>query len=303
MISYTYNRYLWLLNTLLIHKRLNFEELQNKWEHSTMYEGKPLNLRTFHMHRNAVEEMFQVIIECDTSDGSRYYIEAPTSFAKDKTCQWLLNSFNVAGILKQGQAMQNRILLEDITEGTEYLSMIIEAMQKNKELELVYQPFYDDVSTTYHIQPYCMKVYNQRWYVPGKFNEIGELRHFALDRTMSMEMTDVGFKYPKKFSPEEYYSDTIDIWVNDKIKPEKVVIRAYGIQSKYLQSLPLHHSQQEIAKTTEYIDYKYHVCVTRDLVYELLSKGDGLEVLEPESLINQLFDIASSIIKRYKTNK
>lgn len=299
MRSYTYNRYLWLLNTLLIYKRLTFEELCNKWECSSMYEGEPLNLRTFHTHRNAVEEMFHISIKCDTSDGYRYYIEESASLTKDKFRQWLLNSFNVVDLVRCGQAMQSRILLENILAGTEYISRVIEAMQKNKVMVMEYQPFYEDAPSVYHVQPYCMKVYHQRWYVLAFFEESGGLRHFALDRTVSLEVTDAVFKYPKTFSPDDYYNDTVGIWVNDKVKAETVVVRAYGVQAKYMKTLPLHHSQQEIKVTDEYTDFRYHLCVTCDLVSELFRKGNTIEVLKPDSLRKQIFDAALAVVKRY----
>ena len=60
MISTTFNRYIWLVNTLIQAGRLTFEEISRKWERSSLGEGKPLPIRTFHDHRKAVEELFQI---------------------------------------------------------------------------------------------------------------------------------------------------------------------------------------------------------------------------------------------------
>lgn len=109
MISNTYNRYLWLLNTLLQYKRLSFAEIQNKWEVSYLSEGKSLSLRTFHVHRIAVEEMFQISIECDTSDGYKYYIEDTDSLSEDRARKWLLNLFNVSNVVSEGKMLSNRL--------------------------------------------------------------------------------------------------------------------------------------------------------------------------------------------------
>ena len=56
MISKTFNRYIWLLNTLLQHRRLTFEEISCRWKDSCLGDGRPLALRTFHMHREAIAE-------------------------------------------------------------------------------------------------------------------------------------------------------------------------------------------------------------------------------------------------------
>lgn len=113
---------------LLRYKRLSFTEISHRWEDSYLCEGKPLNLRTFHDHRNAVEEMFHVSIECDSADGYRYYIEDASSLENGKLRQWMLNPFNVNNLVNEGQLMSDCILLENVHRG-QYLSTMIEAVK------------------------------------------------------------------------------------------------------------------------------------------------------------------------------
>ena len=82
MISKTFNRYIWLLNTLLQYKQLTFEEINVLWKESCLGDGTPLPLRTFHQHKNAVEELFGVEIKCNASNGYRYYISTPETLKK-----------------------------------------------------------------------------------------------------------------------------------------------------------------------------------------------------------------------------
>lgn len=148
MISKTFNRYIWLLNTLLQQHRLTFQEISHRWRDSYLSEGKPLALRTFHLHREAIAELFGVEINCDTST-YEYYIDFPDTLRSDKTRQWLLNSFSVSNMIEAGRNMKNRILFEEIPQGTEYLQTVIEAMQRNKELQIDYQSFSSQCAT-YH---------------------------------------------------------------------------------------------------------------------------------------------------------
>lgn len=303
MISKTYVRYLWLLNTLTQYKRLTFEEIQSKWDKSVYnYDNKPLNLRTFHIHKNAVEEMFNLNIECDSSDGYKYYIDENIQTKPDIARQWLINSFNVVGLVTEGQQMQDRILLENIPAGAAFLSTIMESIKQSRELHVMYQPFYEDDASEFTVQPYCMKVFHQRWYVLGYFRERNGLRNFALDRTLSIEMTDTHFTYPNNFSPEDYYRNSISVWVLENEKPQKVVLRAYGIQAKYLRTLPLQQTQKEINTTTEYSDFEYYMYLTPDLPQTILSKGAGVEVLEPAELIDKIRYVALNVVKKYSKN-
>ena len=68
MISKTYLRYIWLLDTVKRSKYpLTFEDIAKRWEGSPYAYMGGLPIRTFHEHRKGIEEMFGVIIECDKS--------------------------------------------------------------------------------------------------------------------------------------------------------------------------------------------------------------------------------------------
>ena len=91
MASNTYKHYMWLFDTLSGDRRLTFEEINERWQESHLSDGIPLNKRTFHLHRHAVEELFSVRILCDASNGYRYYI--PRDFLrKDHTRQRMIES-------------------------------------------------------------------------------------------------------------------------------------------------------------------------------------------------------------------
>ena len=300
MISTTFNRYIWLANTLIQNKRLTFEEICRKWEHSSLSEGKPLSLRTFHMHRKAVEELFQIDILCDASDGYKYYIEDLSSLREDKTRIWLLNSFSTVNLITEGREMKERIVLEDIPEGSSYLQTLIESMKQNRILFITYRPFHDKNETCYQVHAYCLRIYKQRWYILGYCEELKGIRHFSLDRIQNINIIEKYFDYPTDFSPENYYRDTIGIWVNEKIKPEKIIIRAFGMQSDYLRTLPLHRSQKEINTTNTYCDFEYHICITRNLISELLAKSNTIQVLKPESLRQEMKKCLNNMSNLYK---
>ena len=299
MISKTFNRYIWLLNTLLQHKQLSFEEINALWKESCLGYGTPLPLRTFHQHKNAVEELFGIEIKCNPSNGYKYYISTPGTLKNDSIRKWLLNSFTLSNMIRAGHNMKERILFEDIPRGTEYLQTVIEAMQKSKELQIDYQQFYGH-RETFNIQPYAMKVYHQRWYVVGYIKELGHIRNIALDRTLEMNLLDTPFKLPKNFNAKKYYANTVGIYVNEELNPVKVKIRAYGVQIEYLRSLPLHSSQKESAsKYGEFCDFEYRLCLTPELSTHILAMGENVEVLEPVELREEIKRKLTECLTKY----
>jgi predicted DNA-binding transcriptional regulator YafY len=104
---------------------------------------------------------------------------------------------------------------------------------------------------------------------------------------------------PEDFVVRKYFADVVGVYVNEDLPVTKVKIRAYGVQADYLRSTPLHKSQSEVcSKHGEFAEFTYRLCVTPELVSQLLAMGDKVEVLEPEELrkkmkerINKMFDI------------
>ncbi len=302
MISKTFKRYIWLVNTLLCHGQLSFKEISDQWGESGIDNGSSLALRTFHMHRKAIAELFSIEIKCNPSTYA-YYISNPEKLRNDRTRQWLLKSFTISNMIEAGHNMQDRILFEEIPQGTEYIQTIIEAMQQNKELLIDYQAF-GAHRKTYHIQPYAMKVYHQRWYIVGLLHEQNEIRSLALDRILEMTLSEQTFVLPADFQAKEYYANTIGIYVNENLKPQKVIIRAYGRQVDYMRSLPIHHSQQEIVcKHEQYSDFQYRLCLTPELTSQLLAMGDSIEVIEPNELRTEITNRLTAAIHRYNQEK
>ena len=83
-------------------------------------------------------------------------------------------------------------------------------------------------------------------------------------------------------------------------EPQKVVIKVYGNQVKYIRSLPLHTSQYEAETTPEYSVFRYHIRPTFDFEQELLWHRDTVEVLEPKGLRDSIAAVVSSMNALYR---
>ncbi len=140
MISKTYYRYIWLLDTLLNSSPLTIDEINMLWEDCPLSNG-PIPLRTFHEQRKGIKEMFGVEIVCDRSHGNVYYVKNPEVLEEKKLVKWLLRNYSIPQDFATFNAMKDRILLEEIPQGQALLNPIIEAMQANTELRIDYQRY------------------------------------------------------------------------------------------------------------------------------------------------------------------
>ena len=299
MATKAINRYVWLLNTLMQRKSLTFKEICDLWDRSSLSDGKPLALRTFHQHREAIAELFGVEIVCDVAT-YKYSIASPEELKNNSAQQWLFNSFAISNTIEAGRNMKDRILFEEIPSGAEFAQTVVDAMQQNRVLFVDYKPFQGEKFELY-LQPYAMRVYNQRWYVVGRFKESGAIRNIALDRILRMEITDEVFVLPEDFDASDYYAHTVGIFVNEALKPQRVVLRTFGVSTEYMRTVPLHPSQREIATNgNESSDFEYYLNLTPELTGKLLSKGDRVEVLEPKQLREDVKKHADAISILYR---
>lgn len=304
MISKTYYRYIWLLDTLLNSSPLTIDEINMLWEDCPLSNG-PIPLRTFHEQRKGIKEMFGVEIVCDRSHGNVYYVKNPEVLEKQKVAKWLLHKYSIPQEFATFNSMKDRVLLEEIPLGTKFLNPIIEAMQKNVELQIDYQRYESEQEEynlqEFHVQPYALKVFNRRWYLLGYIKEKHDLRTIALDRILDLKILSTSFDLPEDFDARKYFANVVGIFVNNDLPVTKVMIRAYGTQAEYIRSTPLHKSQAEgRSKYREFAEFTYRLCITPELVSQLLAMGDKVEVLEPEELREEMKEELIKCLTNYK---
>lgn len=304
MISKTYFRYIWLLDTLLNSNPLTIDEINMLWEDCPASDGQPIPLRTFHEHRKGIKEMFGVEIVCDRSRGNVYYVKNPEVLDEQRLSKWLLRKYSIPQDFATFNGMKDRIMLEEIPLGIAFLDSIIEAMKQNLELQVDYQRFENEKEEhlqMFHIQPYALRAFNHRWYLLGYLKEQNGLRTIALDRILDLKVLTDSFKLPEDFDVRKYFANVVGIYVNKNLPIVKVKIRAYGIQTNYLRSTPLHKSQSESrSKYGEFAEFTYRLCITPDLVSQLLAMGEKVEVLEPEELREEMKKRVNSMFSYYK---
>jgi len=304
MISKTYYRYIWLLDTLLNSSPLTIDEINMLWEDCPLSNG-PIPLRTFHEQRKGIKEMFGVEIVCDRSHGNVYYVKNPEVLDKQKVAKWLLHKYSIPQEFATFNSMKDRILLEEIPLGTSFLDDIIEAMQNNVELQVDYQRYENEQEEEnlqeFHIQPYALKVFDRRWYLLGFIKEKRALRTIALDRILDLKILSTSFELPEDFDARKYFANVVGIYTNLDLPVDNVKIRAYGVQAEYIRSTPLHKTQSEgRSKYREFAEFTYRLCITPDLISQLLAMGEKVEVLEPEELREEMKKRISNMSNFYK---
>ena len=289
------NRYVWFVTTIYIRGPITLEEIQHRFE-SRFGRGEELSERQFHRYTDAVEELFD--IEIKYSRSQRGYVIADREGINNMGMRkWLIQTFSVSNILHESQDLKNRILLENVPSGQQHLTTIVDAMRESVALSMTYQSFWMDEPATFEVESYCVKLFEQRWYMLGKSEGYDDLRIYALDRIKALEPTERKFKLPKKFDAAKFFEDYYGIIISDDdydVCPVALLVDAQ--QSNYLRTLPLHHSQVEVERNDKYSIFEYRLCPTFDFRQKLLSLGGSVEVLAPQDLVYQMKDEGYGIV-------
>lgn len=291
-----FSRYVWLVDTIRRHGRITRAELNRLWMQAPFSQGKPLARRSFFNYREGIQQVFDIDVMCDPST-FEYYIEEHDEYDSSLT-NWVLNSTSISNMLSGSRDVAGRIFLEQIPSARMYLDTVVEALRRNVRLRFDYSPYYRS-QTTHGIllEPYFLKIFRQRWYITGLNLNDGKIKTYALDRMDSVNLTTESFEMPADFDAESFSRDAFGI-IFSQGKVHNVVIRADLRQAKYLRTLPLHPSQQEMLHDT-FSDFHYRLKITPDLVRELLSFGPSVTVISPPELKAMVVESLKSSLANY----
>ena len=188
------------------------------------------------------------------------------------------------------------------------LPLFYRAITNKQVLRFDYQPFGQELFTLL-FHPQFLKEYNGRWFVFGDANrEPYQAFNVPLDRIVGdvCDVNDVEYIPAPKGFYRQYFMNIIGVTHEENTKVEQVVIRTKSeYQHGLLLTKPLHHSQKETQPFGEHDGQWYgEVILTiepnRELRGKILMYGEGLEVMEPLSLREQLRTTISMQMSQYE---
>lgn len=308
--------YSWLIG-LLDRKHLTFEEIADEWKEARANQNNDvLDKRTFHRYRDNIQSQFGISVECNKSDGYRYYVKRDPVDDDDVT-EWMLSTLRLASL---GDMLKyhNKVMLDTPPYNTEYLDDILAAIDKHYLLKFKYISGFGAESDMV-LAPAFVRYYKQRWYVVGvkvgdckssqtdnKVDERKLIRCLPFDRISFLKMICEKHPLPakmKKFlTPENYYEDCFGIYRIEDVPVENIRIRAFYPEYNYIEEVPLHESQQKVKESKDgmYREYTLTVRPSRDFLQELLWHGRNIIVLKPESLKQEVIGILKDMAQSYE---
>lgn len=295
-----FRRYVWLIETIRHSGKITFDEISYLWTKSPVNEdGAPLALRTFHNHRDAIENLFGIRIFCDRSDHHRYYVD--TTMGLDRLKIWMLQTLSLSDMIMEEAAVESRVLLDMTPDEKFGIISVIEAMKDNNLVDIEYINFESENAERLTVAPYCVRFFNRCWYLLAREPENGQMLVFDLSRVKKLTVSDRKFTYELDFDPSEFFKNYYGVDVDSTGSPEDIRLKVTGKTRDELHHIRLHHSQEELESGDGYTIFGYRFVPGEHFKRTVLAMGPEVEVLAPENFRQVMSKCISEMAGNYRT--
>lgn len=184
-------------------------------------------------------------------------------------------------------------------KGKEYLAVLYTAIINKQVLNIAYKSFKSTKDEIMELHPYYLKQYNSRWFLFGYNEGYDSISNLALDRVISFTTIHKKYHENKTVNFEEYFEDVVGVTVSNRTEVNKVLLEIDASLWPYIESKPIHGSQRIISKKSGKVIIELAVQINYELVTTLLAFGEGVKVMQPDSLKEEMVTKAKAIIKKY----
>ena len=294
-------KYIWVVKTIHRAGRITLKELNEKWRANVdLSRGEDLPRQTFDRWKSGILDLFGILIDCEQRGGYHYYIANPKELSEGKLRTWLLNTYGTAETLSSNLSIHDRILTENIPSSQDHLSTVLEAMKSNNMLHITFKAFTMKEPKRFLVEPYCVKMSAQRWYMLARNTEHKNLRLYSLDRIEAVEISNTRFVLPDDFNAKDYFAEFFGIVLDESVPLQTIILRADKYHQNYMRTLPLHPTQRETFACDDYADFELKLRPTYDFYMKLMSFGNMIKVLEPKTLQEEICKWLENTIEMYR---
>lgn len=275
-----------------------FKEIDDYLTRQSAFQDYKFNIsqRQFLRDLKKIGSILEIEIYYDPRQGAYLINEAEFSELSRRR----LEAFDTFNALKIGDSTSRLIHFEKRRpQGTENLFGVLHAIKNNLQINFTYQKFWEDQSTERSVHPLALKEFKNRWYLLSKDMKDGAIKTFALDRLTTLDITPIKFKPSPDFNIEEQFRYCFGIISPTDEEPQEIILSFTPFQGKYIKTLPLHATQEILIENKDELRIRLKLCVTHDLVMELLSFGAEMKVIQPSSLIDEIMSVHKKAYKQY----
>ena len=296
-ITETIMRYHLIISKLKRHP-VSHEEMNAFLERESEFRGYNLvrDKRTFKRDLDAIRSIYDLDIQYNFKKGV-YEIVQDEQNEKNLRAVEALDLFNA---LKISENISDIIHFEKRRpNGSEHLNGLLHAIQNRVQIEFLHTNYWKNSPELRIVEPHALKEFKNRWYLLALNENDGEIRTFALDRISILIITNRKFQHKTAFNVNDFFRNCFGIIAPNETKPEEVILSFDAFQGKYIKSMPLHETQEIIVDSGDELRVKVTVYLTFDFIMEILSHGNNVKIIQPQSFVEKIKNIYQMSLKQY----
>ncbi|MFD2826713.1 helix-turn-helix transcriptional regulator [Leeuwenhoekiella polynyae] len=291
--------------SLIEHKPgISLAEIQEGLSHYE--ESKPISKRT--LERDLATIRSEFFIQAEYNNALQGY--KIDDSALDETYEFLklVEFASVGKLLKDGKTdlskFSDLVELDDssIFTGIHLVKKIITAILQQQHIRFKHINYWENTEKDYTITPLRIKEYLNRWYVIGVPHKSKEIRTFGIDRLKDLDTAGASMiKYKDYEEQLNRFHKIIGLNFNEGDgKTKRIKLRVFHKHLKYLQSLPLHRSQQiDWQRGQEHGIVTYRIVPNYEFKIQILKMHCFAEVLEPSELREEIKSMLQEALDQY----
>lgn len=192
------------------------------------------------------------------------------------------------------------------------LAGLYSAISNRQVIELKYHPQYKEKVHSVYMHPYLLKQYNDSWFLFGAVDSDGFIMNQPLDRIESFKpMPEMKYREcPEEL--EERFEDIVGVTLPENEVPQEILIWADDLTYKRIDAKPIHYTHTVMKRKdheyrAQYPQFgdkgkfiKYKCIINKELKRDFISYQEGLVVLEPKKLRDEIREIITDMYYNYK---
>ena len=269
----------------------------------TQFAEKGLELkfteRTFQRDKLAIADVFGIQISYSRKKNVHFIEEEELELSQESVFDQLL----LVEAYRETKGKADVMFFEPRrARGLEHLNGLIHAITQKKVLSFTYQKFWENEKSSKVVMPYALKEFKNRWYLLAadyqSKNPSFFLKTYGLDRISDLNISNTSFKR-ENIDIEKAYKNSFGIISTLGKETQEILLKFDREQANYVKALPLHHSQTVIAENETETIFRVSLVPTYDFQREILSYGKRVQVLAPESFIQELKAEVEIMLKNF----
>ena len=171
------------------------------------------------------------------------------------------------------------------------------AMRENRSTLIAHRTPHTSDLKERRFDPYQIIHYQEEWYAKGFDHQSGEIRTFAISRIERARKEKETFQVPDDYDYTREAGMNFDLMWGETVYTVKLAFDAQ--LAPYIQEREWHPSQQIETRKDGSIIFTMETRHLLEIKRWVMSWGDGVTVLGPESLARDLRDECTRILERY----